>query len=78
MTSAGLTAARAAPAKSHEALEFRAIYALVFPFFLIAALIARLLPWRRRISGGEGKSHRSLMCEARAAAGAALAFAFMG
>jgi hypothetical protein len=64
--------------RKEEALEFRLLYAVSFALFLVAAVIARLVPWHwrpfvRRQSGG-----LSIIGEARAAASTCIPFAFMG
>lgn len=58
-----------------EAIESRLIFALTFPVFLAAVLVARLAPAARRSGVG---SRRSILAEARAAANTCIPFAFMG
>jgi len=60
--------------------EFRLIFAVCFPFFLVAAILARLLPVRGRTFGeaGERPARRgSIFEEAKAAANTTIPFAFM-
>lgn len=58
-----------------EAIESRLIFALTFPVFLAAVIVARLAPVARRSGVG---SRRSILAEARAAANTCIPFAFMG
>lgn len=65
----------AAPAERNwDGLQFRAIFALVFPVYLLVATGARLAPshWRGR------SSHRSIFSEATSAAGTTARMAFAG
>lgn len=58
-----------------ETVDFRLILAVSFPFFLVAAVLTRVLPGRRRPAGVR---RRSLLVEARALADTYIPFAFMG
>jgi hypothetical protein len=62
-------------ARREEAREFRLLYLLSFAIFLVAAVVARLLPWRER---RPGQPSRSIVAEARAAANTFVPLAFMG
>lgn len=62
-------------AKQHE---YRLLVLLVFPFFLLFAVLARLLPVSRQPSGLIGGRRRSVFSEAREAAHTVVPFAFMG
>ncbi|MHB2167161.1 hypothetical protein [Alsobacter sp. R-9] len=55
--------------------DYRAVFAVSFPIFVLVALFARLLPyaWRGRICGSET---RSVLGDARAMAAATVAVAF--
>lgn len=59
-----------------DAREFRLIFAVSFPVFLVAALVARLLPWHGR--GAPAARRPSIIEEARIAANTSIPFAFMG
>lgn len=59
-------------ARKEEALEYRLLYAVSFGLFLLAALVARALPFGRRPGGP------SIVGEARTAASTCIPFAFMG
>ncbi len=64
--------------RREEAIEFRLILLVSFAVFLVAVLVARLLPggWRPNLPGSEGQL--SVIGEARAAARTFAPFAFMG
>lgn len=61
-----------------DSFEFKLMFVLTFTVFLVAATVGRLLPegWRP-LRRGPG-SHRSIVGEARAAAGTCVPFVFMG
>ena len=61
-----------------DEIEFRLIFMVSFVFFLIAAALTRCLPrkWRLIPPGPDGK--RSIIREAKIAAGSTIPFAFMG
>jgi hypothetical protein len=61
-----------------ETAEFRIIFLLTFVFFLFAAIIERLMPWRWLAQGDERKRHTSVFKEAWRAAGTCTTYAFMG
>lgn len=58
-----------------ESREFRALYAATFALFLPVALVSRMLPRRWRPFAAPGR--RSIVAEARAAAGTVVPFVFM-
>ncbi len=60
--------------RNWDGVQFRAIFALVFPVYLVAAVGARFAPshWRKR------SSHRSIFSEATQAAGTTARMAFAG
>jgi hypothetical protein len=62
--------------RRREALEYRLIFFLSFAFFLVAVLVARLVPWSQKARPGF-KGNRSIISEARAAAHTCIPFAFM-
>lgn len=70
-------ATRAAHAGTRQAAarEYRVVFAVAFPIFLLVALFARLLPyaWRGQICGSET---RSILGDARAMAAATIPVAF--
>jgi hypothetical protein len=67
------------PSRQHaEAFQFRLILAATYPFFLVAALIQRLLPSRSSGRSGLPVTRRSVFGEAKAMAVSAIPFAFMG
>lgn len=59
--------------RKDEAREFRLIFAVSFAVFLVAAVVARLVP-----SGRPAEPRRSILDEARAAARTSIPFAYMG
>ena len=63
--------------RREKARAFRLMLALAFVYFLIVALVARLLPraWRPSLPPMNGR--RSVIGEARALAGTFVPFAFM-
>ncbi len=61
-----------------EALQFRLILAATYPFFLAAAVVARVAPAHGPARTGLLSEHRSVFGEARAMAVQAIPFAFMG
>ena len=61
-----------APADA-KSREYRWIYAVTLPAFIVVALLGRLTP-RRRLPGAP---HASLLSEARATAHTIIPFAFM-
>lgn len=64
--------------RREEAWEFRLLYAVSVAIFLVAGIVARVLPdtWRPHPPGPSGSG--SLFGEAKAAAGVFVPFAFMG
>jgi hypothetical protein len=68
------------PSRTRKAQEgeFRLIFLASFVIFLLAGIVARLLPprWRRRVPGQVG--YESIFGEAKAAANTFVPFAFMG
>ncbi|WP_183511907.1 hypothetical protein [Methylobacterium brachythecii] len=67
------------PSRQHaEALQFRLIFAATYPFFLVAALVQRLLPGTSLARPGLPVARRSVFGEAKAMAVSAIPFAFMG
>ena len=70
------TSAQALRLRKEEAVEFRLFYAVSFGIFLVAAMLARILPreWRPYPLGRAG---RSILGEARTAANEIVPFAFM-
>ncbi len=70
-------ASRAEHARTRRATtrEYRVVFAVAFPIFLLVALVARLMPyaWRGRICGSET---RSILGDARAMAAATIPVAF--
>lgn len=62
-------------AKQHE---YRLLVLLVYPLFLLFAVVARLLPGSRQHSAAIGGRRRSVFTEAREAVHTVIPFAFMG
>jgi hypothetical protein len=60
-----------------ESIEYGAIYMVAFAFFLLAATAHRLIPSRWRPNLDPSGKSRSIIAEARAAAGNSVPFAFM-
>ena len=58
--------------------DYRLLYVICLPLFLAAALAGRVLPARWRPWPRTDRSARSILAEARAAAGAYLPYAMMG
>ncbi|MDX2288932.1 MAG: hypothetical protein NW217_08950 [Hyphomicrobiaceae bacterium] len=58
--------------------EYRAIFVLSLPFFLLAVLLARAVRLIRSPIGGTEASGKSLIQEARDSANSTLPYAFMG
>lgn len=68
-----------APARLHQdALQFRLILAATYPFFLVAALVQRVLPGSGAAHRGLRPVRRSVFGEAKAMAVSAIPFVFMG
>lgn len=63
--------------RKQDALEYRAIFALVFVFYLVSVSVHRLIPGRWRPNLDPAGRSRSLIGEAYAAASNSLPFAFM-
>jgi quinol-cytochrome oxidoreductase complex cytochrome b subunit len=59
-----------------ERLQYWIIFSVAFIAFLIAAVVSRLLPWRRRLS--TGAQSKSILTEALDASGNVAKYAFMG
>ena len=74
----GLEDASFVPARDaqRERLEYKLLYSIGFTAFLGAVIIARLLPWRWQMFGGQGQV-RSVFEEARIRANGTVPFAFM-
>ncbi len=66
---------RRANAKQHE---YRLLVLLVYPIFLLFAVVARLVPGSRQQSAIIGGRRRSVFSEAREAVHTVIPFAFMG
>lgn len=62
--------------RDRERIELRLIFAAFYAVFLVAEIVARLLP--SRWSGGGVFAVGSIFREAKASASRALAFAYMG
>jgi hypothetical protein len=60
-----------------EALTFHLIFAIAFSAFLLEAIGRRLL-LRQARAGAHADDHKSIIAEAKAAAGRCVPFAFMG
>lgn len=60
--------------RAEEEREFRLIFMLIFPIFLVIAALSRLLSWITPTASGTG---RSVVEEARAATNTCIPFAFM-
>ena len=58
--------------------DYRLLFILTLPLFLSAAIVARVLPARWRPWPPSDQSTRSILADARAAAGAYLPYAMMG
>lgn len=70
-----------APAAKHvrrNSFEFRVIYFMCFAVFLTAAIVERLLPWNWQTQARNAGRRRSIIEQAREAAGTCTAYAFMG
>jgi hypothetical protein len=61
---------------ARSSIEFRFILVLTFAFFLAAAAVERLMPWRWL--GGDAKQHSSIFKEAWETASTCTSYAFMG
>lgn len=61
-------------------LEYRLLVLIVFPFFLLFAVLARLVPWRATASSSSTRPsrRRSVLSEAREASHTVIPFVFMG
>jgi hypothetical protein len=63
--------------RSDDHFAFRALVALTYPMFLLAAIISRLAPiGRGLLARPDGRA--SIFAQARRASEATIAFAFMG
>jgi hypothetical protein len=60
-----------------EVIQFRLIYAICFSLFLLAAIVQRLLPWTWSARSPHAGSRRSVLEQARNAAGICATYAFM-
>jgi len=58
--------------------EFRLFFVLIFPLFLLATIIGRLMPSRPAFTSGVRQKRKPVFAEARATANTVLPFAFMG
>lgn len=64
--------------RRQEAREFHLLYWVCFAVFLVGAVSARLIPWRKEESDkGLAGIRRSVFAEARASASTLIPFAFM-
>ena len=59
---------------SSEAVQFRILYAICFSLFLFGGVLQKLMPWRWF---GTRKENRSVIEQARDAAGLCATYAFM-
>ena len=61
-------------------LEYRLLVLIVFPFFLLFAVVARLMPRRAAAAPGVAsrERRRSVLAEAREASHTVIPFVFMG
>jgi hypothetical protein len=62
----------------HRTIESRAMFAGFYALFLVRAVLARLMPWRKHISFGGAPQSDSIFKEARNAASVMVASSFMG
>lgn len=62
--------------RSDDRRAYALLFALIFALALPVAMLARLLPWR--VFGAQNVARPSVLAEARAAASAAVGYAFMG
>jgi hypothetical protein len=65
-----------APRGRHHEIEFKLLYAALYPIFLTSAAGSRLVPWRSR--GDSELPRRSIFDEARASTGRIVPMVFMG
>ena len=63
--------------RADEVIQFRLIYAICFSLFLLAAIIQRLLPWNWSARSPHAGARRSVLEQARNAAGICATYAFM-
>jgi hypothetical protein len=61
-----------------RSIEFRIIFAVSFAFFLLAAVVERLLPWKWLALRPERKRQQTIFEQAWEAAGTCTTYAFMG
>jgi len=59
----------------HNEIEFKLLYAALYPIFLTSAVGSRLMPWR---ASGSRSPRRSIFEEARASTGRIVPMVFMG
>jgi len=61
-----------------RAIESRLMFGACYVLFLLGALIARAMPWRRQAGFDRSGNRESIFTEARSAAGTIVTSSFMG
>lgn len=59
-------------------IESRLMFAACYLLFLLRAVVARLMPWRKSAAFGQSRMHESIFREASSAASVLVASSFMG
>lgn len=66
------------PARRRDAIEYRLMVLLTYPFFVLAALASRVWPGRRYFSSTAVVRRGSVFKEAKTLANSTIPYAFMG
>ena len=62
----------------HKTVESQVMFGACFVAFLFRAVVARLMPWRKRAGFDQSRNRESIFTEARTAAGTIVTSSFMG
>ena len=61
----------------HKTVESQVMFGACFVAFLFRAVVARLMPWRKRAGFDQSRNRESIFTEARTAAGTIVTSSFM-
>ncbi len=63
---------------ANKSVETRVMFGACYMAFLFRAVVARLIPWRKRAAFDQSSNRGSIFTEARTAAGTIVTSSFMG
>ena len=63
---------------ANKSVETRVMFGACYMAFMLRAVVARLIPWRKRAAFDQSRNRESIFTEARTAAGTIVTSSFMG